>query len=85
MLEERVKTYFWIPVTWNLYKNGHSLIIQREESSTTSTVIAVSENINSGQNNLTTLAVNVLQLKVKDDYMFVTTQLSKVKILYDNV
>jgi len=84
MLEERVKTYFWIPVTWNLYKNGHSLIIQREESSTTSTVIAVSENINSGQNNLTTLAVNVLQLKVKDDYMFVTTQLSMVKILYDN-
>jgi len=84
MLEERVKTYFWIPVTWNLYKKGYSLIIQREESSTTSTVIAVSENINAGQNNLTTLAVNVLQLKVKDDYMFVTTQLSKVKILYDN-
>lgn len=79
MLEEYVKTYLWIPVTWNLYKSGHSLIIQREESSTMSTVIAVSENINSSQNNLTTLAVNVLQLKVKDDYMFVTTQLSKVQ------
>lgn len=78
MLEEHVKSYFWIPVTWELYKNGHSLIIQREESSISSTVIGVSENINSGQNNLTTLAVNVLQLKLKDDYMFVTTQLSKV-------
>jgi len=78
MLEERVKTYIWIPIKWNLYKNGHSLIIQREESATTSTVIAVSENINSGQNNLSTLAVNVLQLKTRDDYMFVTVQLSKV-------
>jgi len=56
------------------------LVIQREESATTSTVIAVSENINSGQNNLTTLAVNVLQLKARDDYMFVTVQLSKVLI-----
>lgn len=81
MLEEHVKAYFWIPVTWDLYKRGHSLIIQREESSTTSVVIAVSENVNSGQNNLTTLAVNVLQLKVKDDYMFITTQLSKVIII----
>lgn len=80
MLEEYVKTYFWIPVTWDLYKLGYSLIIQREESSTSSTVIALAENMNSGQNNLTTLAVNVVQLKVKDDYMFVTTQLSKVKI-----
>lgn len=78
MLEEYVKTYFWIPVTWNLYKSGHSLIIQREESSTTSTIIAVSENVNSGQNNLTALAMDVLQLKVKDDYMFLTTYLSKV-------
>lgn len=56
------------------------MVIQREESATTSTVIAVSENINSGQNNLTTLAVNVLQLKARDDYMFVTVQLSKVLI-----
>lgn len=64
-----------------MYKHGHSLIIQREESSTTSTVIALSENINSGQNNLTTLAVDVVQLKVKDDYMFVTTQVSKVKTI----
>lgn len=78
MLEEHVKAYFWIPTTWDLYKRGQSLIVQREESSTTSTVISVSENINSGQNTLTTLAVNVLQLKIKDDYMFVTTQLSKV-------
>lgn len=78
MLEEHVKAYFWIPVTWDLYKHGHSLIIQREESSTTSTVLSLSENINSGQNNLTTLAVNVLKLKMKDDYMFVFTQLSKV-------
>uniref|UniRef100_A0A2S2QL46 Sortilin-related receptor n=1 Tax=Sipha flava TaxID=143950 RepID=A0A2S2QL46_9HEMI len=77
MLEEHVKSYFWIPVTWDLYKRGHSLIIQREESSNTSVVIAVSENINSSQNNLTTLAVNVVHLKVKDDYMFITTQLSK--------
>lgn len=83
MLEEYVKTYLWIPVTWDLYKSGHSLIIQREESSVMSTIITVSENINSGQNNLTTLLENVLQLKVKDDYMFATTQLSKVyKILY---
>lgn len=81
MLEEHVKAYFWIPVSWDLFKHGHSLIIQREESSTTSVVIAVSENVNSGQNNLTTLAVNVLQLKVKDDYMFITTQLSKVIII----
>lgn len=80
MLEEHVKTYFWIPVTWDLYKQGYSLIIQREESSNASTVIAVSENINFGQNNLTTLAVNVLQLKVKEDYMFITTQSSKVKL-----
>jgi len=58
------------------------LVIQREESATTSTVIAVSENINSGQNNLFTLAVNVLQLKARDDYMFVTVQLSKV--LFNN-
>lgn len=79
MLEEHVKAYFWIPVTWDLFKHGHSLIIQREESLTTSSVIAVSENINSSQNNLTTLAQNVLQLKVKDDYMFMTTPLSKVK------
>jgi len=78
MLEEHVKAYFWIPVTWDLYKRGQSLIIQREESSTTSTVLSLSENINSGQNNLTTLAVNVLKLKMKDDYMFVFTQLSKV-------
>jgi len=78
MLEERVKSYFWVPTKWNLYKSGHSLVIQREESATTSTVIAVSENINSGQNNLSTLAVNVLQLKARDDYMFVTVQLSKV-------
>lgn len=76
-LEERVKSYFWIPTKWDLYKSGHSLVIQREESATTSTVIAVSENINSGQNNLFTLAVNVLQLKARDDYMFVTVQLSK--------
>lgn len=68
-------------MTWDLYKSGHSLIIQREESSTVSTIIAVSENMNSGQNNLTTLAVNVLQLKLKDDYMFVTTQLSKVIVV----
>lgn len=79
MLEEHVKSYFWIPVTWDLYKRGHTLIIQREESLTTSNIIAVTENINSGQNNLTTLAVNVLQLKMKDDYMFITTQLSKVR------
>jgi len=78
MLEERVKSYFWVPTKWNLYKSGHSLVIQREESTTTSTVVAVSENINSGQNNLSTLAVNVLQLKARDDYMFVTVQLSKV-------
>ncbi|XP_050441242.1 sortilin-related receptor-like isoform X2 [Adelges cooleyi] len=77
VLEEHVKAYFWIPVTWDLYKRGYSFIIQREESLTTSNVIAVSENINFGQNNLTTLAVNVLQLKFKDDFMFVTTQLSK--------
>lgn len=79
VLEEHVKAYFWIPVTWDLYKRGYSFIIQREESLTTSNVIAVSENINFGQNNLTTLAVNVLQLKFKDDFMFVTTQLSKVR------
>lgn len=78
MLEEHVKSYFWVPTRWNLYKSGYSLIIQREESATTSTVVAVSENINSGQNNLSTLAVNVLQLKARDDYMFVTVQLSKV-------
>lgn len=78
MLEERVKAYFWIPVTWDLYKRGHSLIIQREESLTTSNIIAVSETMNSGLNNLTTLAINVLHLKVKDDYMFVTTRVSKV-------
>jgi len=82
MLEEHVKAYFWIPITWDLYKHGQTLIIQREESLTTSTVISLSENIRSGQNNLTTLAVNVLQLKIKDDYMFITTQLSKVKIFY---
>lgn len=68
-------------MSWDLYKSGHSLIIQREESSTSSTVIGVSENMHSGQNNLTTLAVNVLQLKLKDDYMFVSTQLSKVVIV----
>lgn len=50
-----------------------------------SNVIAVSENFNSGQNNLTTLAVNVLQLKVKDDYMFIITQLSKVFIIECNL
>ncbi|XP_050528252.1 sortilin-related receptor-like isoform X2 [Daktulosphaira vitifoliae] len=77
VLEEHVKAYFWIPVTWSLYRQGYSFIIQREESLTTSNVIAVSENVNFGQNNLTTLAVNVLQLKVKDDFMFMTTQLSK--------
>lgn len=54
------------------------MIIQREESTTTSNIIAVSETMSSGLNNLTTLITNVLQLKVKDDYMFVTTQLSKV-------
>lgn len=81
MLEERVKAYFWIPVTWDLHKRGQSLIIQREETSTTSVVLSVSENINSSQNNLTTLAVNVLKLKIKDDYMFVFTQLSKVIML----
>lgn len=78
MLEEHVKSYFWIPAKWDLYKSGRSLVIQREESATTSIVIAVSEKINSGQNSLTTLAVNVVELKVKDDYMFVYVQLSKV-------
>jgi len=78
MLEERVKSYFWVPTNWDLYKSGHSLVIQREESPITSAVIAVSENVNSGQNNLSTLAVDVLQLKARDDYMFVTVQLSKV-------
>lgn len=54
------------------------MIIQREESSTTSNIITVSETMSPGLNILTTLAENVLQLKVKEDYMFVTTQLSKV-------